>query len=279
VKNLSSQKKELMSEKVYRKVRDMIAVHRFEPGFSLNVEKLSRELGVSRTPVWEAMRRLEQEGVVKTIPNRGVFMAKISSERILDVMEVRAILDRLAGRLACKRINKRMIDRLARCLPDQLRAIETADLGAYFLADNRFHRLMYEASGNSYLMELFESITLHMLPVPYSSRLLTSTSHQTAVYKTHQEVVEGLANRDGTRVETALARHTEIIITHINELARSETQRKEMVRRIEREFPFSLARLKAPRPLTAAEGGQGSEDEAEPFGKRKVKAKGVNRKK
>lgn len=233
---------ELMSEKVYRQIRNMIAIHRFEPGFRLNVAKLSRELGVSRTPVWEAMRRLEQERVIKTIPNRGVFMATISFERILDLMEVRGLLDRFAGRLACKRANKRMIHRLAQCLPDQLLAIEKSDLSSYYLADNEFHRIIYEASGNSYLMELFESISLHMLPRPHPFHSMASWSRQTlSVYQMHKEVIEGLINRDPERVESALLRHTEIIISYVKEQMRATTQREKIVR--------SMGNLSVPSPM------------------------------
>jgi DNA-binding GntR family transcriptional regulator len=171
-----------------------------------------------------------------------------------------------------------MIDRLAQCLPDQLRAIETADLAAYFLADNRFHRLIYEASGNSYLRELFESITLHMLPVPYSSRVLTSTPYQTSVYVAHQEVVEGLANRDQARVETALTRHSDIIMAHVKEQIRAETERKELVRRIKKQSQPSPTPLKTHRSRAVAEQGPGAKDKIEPFGKRKARAIEVNRK-
>lgn len=244
---LHTEKKVLKNEQVYQVLREMIAVHRFEPGFSLNVQKLSKELGVSRTPVWEAMRKLEQEKVIETIPNRGVFIRRVSFEQMLEVIEVRAVMDAFAGRLACERISKRMIDRLARCLPDQLRAIESGDVAAYLLSDNKFHGLIYEASGNSYLRELHESITLRMLPVPVATDILIRPPHQPSVYLTHQELVEGLASRDLAKVEAAIARHSEIVITYLKEKKRSDTERKEMIRRLEEQLPAS-APLKKRRP-------------------------------
>lgn len=69
-------KKQLMNETVHQALRGMIAGRRFKPGQRLNVEELARELGVSRTPVWEAIRRLGQDGIVRNIPNRGVFMSE-----------------------------------------------------------------------------------------------------------------------------------------------------------------------------------------------------------
>lgn len=257
---VGSGKKELKNEKVYRKLRDMIALHRFEPGFSLNVQKLSKELGVSRTPMWEAMRKLEQQGVIENIPNRGVFMTRISFEQILEVIEVRGAMDVFAGRLACERINKRMIDRLAQCLPDQLRAIESGDVGAYLLSDNKFHGLIYEASGNSYLTELYDSITLRMLPVPISTDILIRPPHQPSVYLTHQQVVEGLANRDKAQVESALSRHTEVILDYLKEKKRSEAERKEMVRRLEKQLPSSPPLIRR-RPRSAVRKVPGDQTE------------------
>jgi DNA-binding GntR family transcriptional regulator len=221
-----------MSEKVYRGLKQMIVVHRFEPGLRLNVEKITREMGVSRIPVWEAIRRLQQEGIVRTIPNRGVFLAENPLERSLEIIEVRGALDKLAGRLACERIGDRILNQLAQCLRDQLRAIETADIGLYSSADLRFHGLIYEASGNSYLKETFESITLQMFPSRLEFfRILPS------LYLGHQEIIEGLANRDPGQVEAAVARHVELAMNHVKELLQSANERKEMIQHIRRNLP------------------------------------------
>jgi DNA-binding GntR family transcriptional regulator len=231
VETIAPKKKELTSEKVYRAVKDMIGANRFKAGLRLNVEKLSRELGVSRIPAWEAIRRLEQEGIVRTIPNRGVFMAENPLERILEILETRA-LDKLSGRLACERINDRVLEQLSSCLRDQLRAIETEGLVLYSSADLKFHGLIYKASGNTYLGEFFESITGQMFPGRLNPlRVLPS------VYLTHQEIVEGLANRDPDRVERALTQHAEIVMTHVRAQIQAKAERKELVQRVKKEAP------------------------------------------
>ena len=224
----------------------MIAIHRFQPGLRLNAEKIARELGVSRTPVWEAIRRLEQEGIVQNIPNRGVFMAEIPLERVLEMIEARSALDKFAGRLASDRISERILNQLGQCLRDQLRAIETADISLYSSADFRFHGLIYEASGNAYLKELFESIILQMLPA--RMRILPILP---LLYLGHQEIIQGLADRDPDRVEEALVRHTEIIMTHVKEQMRSANERKEMVRRMRVKVPYT-GRLKKRNRVTEA---------------------------
>ena len=71
--------REKLSNQIYTVLKEMIADHRFQPGARLNIESIARELDVSRTPVWEAVRRLEQEGLVENIPNRGVFMSSLTA--------------------------------------------------------------------------------------------------------------------------------------------------------------------------------------------------------
>jgi DNA-binding GntR family transcriptional regulator len=233
-----------MNEKVYRAIKKMIAIHRFQPGLRLNAEKIARELGVSRTPVWESIRRLGQEGIVQNIPNRGVFMAETPLERVVEMIEARGVLDKFAGRMASDRISDRIVKQLDQCLPDQLRAIETADISLYSSLDFRFHGLIYEASGNSYLKELFESITLQTLPAR-----MQILSILPLLYLDHQEIIRGLADRDPDRVEEALAHHTEIVIAHVKKLIQSANEREEMVRQIRMKVPY-IGRLKKRNRVT-----------------------------
>jgi len=209
----------------------MLADYRWKPGVSLNVMKMARELGVSRTPVWEAVRRLEQEGIVQSIPNRGVFMAETSLERSLEVIQARGALDLLAVRLAASRMTKRVLDRIGRSLSEQLRAIESEDVVLYSSADFQFHRLIYAASGNGYILELFESIALQMRPTRL--KILPSLP---SLFLCHQDILQGLADGDSGRAEKAIARHTEIILNLTQETIRSSLERKELVRQAKERF-------------------------------------------
>jgi len=228
---MSAKKRELLSESAYRSIKDMILTHRFAPGLRINVEKLGRELGVSRPPVWEAIRRLEQEGVLSKIPNRGVFMIKNTLEKLFEQVQIRGALDALAGTLACKQIDARMLEQLSRCLAEQLQAIESGDLDAYSAADLQFHRLVYKASRNASLKNLFETITLQMATVPPDLNIL---SRLHAVFATHQEMIEGLANRDEELVRVSVERHTGIILSHFQTQISARVEREEAVQRIKR---------------------------------------------
>jgi len=236
---LIEKKKQLMSETVYQSLRNIIGGRRFEPGQRLNVEELARELRVSRTPVWEAIRRLGQEGILQNIPNRGVFMAERPLERVRDIIEVRSALDRLASALAVERIKRPILDRISRCLPDQLAALETADVATYYAADIKFHRLITEAAGNAYLKSLYESITTHVFPTPFDIMTLLPS-----IYLVHQEIVSGLSDRDPIRVDRAVTRHAELLMARLTEQMASEAERKAAVARIKEGSPLKGPKLR-----------------------------------
>ncbi len=232
-----------MSETVYQSLRSIIVGRRFEPGQRLNVEELARELRVSRTPVWEAIRRLGQEGILQNIPNRGVFMAERPLERVRDIIEVRSALDRLAAGLAVERIKRPILDRISRCLPDQLAALEAADVAGYYAADIRFHRLIAEAAGNAYLLSLYESITTHVFPTPFDVMTLLPS-----LYLVHREIVAGLSDRDPERVDRAVTRHAELLMARLMEQMASEAERKAQVARIKEGFPLKGPKLRRRKP-------------------------------
>jgi DNA-binding GntR family transcriptional regulator len=238
-------KKELLAEKVYQGIRRMIADYRWKPGVRINVMKMARELGVSRTPVWEAVRRLEQEGILQSIPNRGVFMAETSLERSLEVIQARGALDLLAVRLATSRMTKRVLDGINRSLSGQLRAIENEDVVLYSSADFRFHHLIYEASGNGYIIELFESIALQMRPTRL--KILPALP---ALYLSHQEIFQGLADGDSGKAQDAMIRHTEIILNLTQESIKSSLERKELVRQAKERLTNRVSTTDAVASLT-----------------------------
>jgi DNA-binding GntR family transcriptional regulator len=228
---MTAKKSELLSEIAYRTIRSMILASRFAPGLRVNVEKLGRELGMSRPPVWEAIRRLEQEGVLRKVPNRGVFMIKNSLEKLFEQVQIRGCLDSLAGKLACHGIDDRVLAQMSRCLTEQLQAIENEDLGCYSVADLRFHRLIYEASGNVSLTELFDWISLQMTTVPSHLDILPQLP---AVFTTHQAMFEGLSGRDEDAVMTGIDRHMDIVLSHLKEEIRARNEREEAVRRMKK---------------------------------------------
>jgi DNA-binding GntR family transcriptional regulator len=204
--------KEKLSNKVYTLIKEMIANHRFEPGARMNIEKLSKEFGISRTPVWEAVGRLEQEGLLENIPNRGVFMAVITPQMALALYEVREVLEGMAARLAATRITEKNLAKMESYLVDQGPIVKAGDLIAYSRSDFEFHATIYEASGNPVLEESLQSIKNKMRPL--SVRVKPALS---LLYKDHEQILQSLKNRNPEESEKLIRIHNQRVMSLIRE--------------------------------------------------------------
>lgn len=204
--------REKLSNQIYTLLKEMIADHRFQPGARLNIESIARELDVSRTPVWEAVRRLEQEGLVENIPNRGVFMSSLTAEKALDLYAVREVLEGMAAGLAATRMDDSSLERMAHCIERQREVIENQDFLAYSKLDYEFHATVYDACGNDWLKELLETIKNKMRPLtlhmqPDFSKLIDQ----------HTELLHALRGRDPEKAEEAFRRHNRYMMAQIRE--------------------------------------------------------------
>ena len=204
--------REKLSNQIYAVLKDMIADHRFQPGARLNIESIARELDVSRTPVWEAVRRLEQEGLIENIPNRGVFMSSLTAEKALDLYAVREILEGMAARLAATRIDDGALEAMAQCILKQREVIENQDILAYSKLDFAFHATVYDACGNEWLKELLETIKNKMRPL---------TLHMNPDFSTlidqHVMLLHALQERDPEKAEETFRRHNRYMMAQIRE--------------------------------------------------------------
>ncbi len=222
-------KKELKSSQVYAALKEMIAEYRFQPGVRVNVEKLVRELGVSRVPVWEAIRRLEQEGLLETIPNRGVFMVEMTLEKAFELFQVRAALERLAGRLAAENPDKRTLDRIEGTLSEQVQVVERGDLIAYSRLDYEFHSLIYRLSGNSVLQEMLEAVKTRMQPINLQIMPILLN-----LYQDHKAILEALRTGNPDRVERAFGSHNQRLLNEILREVEKMGERKRQARKFQK---------------------------------------------
>ena len=215
-------KKEMLSSQVYRALHDMIGNYRFSPGSRLNVEELTKEFGVSRTPIWEAVRRLEQEGLVQNIPNRGVFMVEMTLSKALQLYQVREVLEGLAGKLAATRIDDRMLKKMEHCLGTLQKVVEQGDPVGYSRLDFNFHALIYETCGNPFLQEILETIKNKMRPlVPLSKPSLARG------YEEHKIIFEALKSRDPVKVEIAIQEHNRGMQAQIRQVMEKDASKEE----------------------------------------------------
>jgi DNA-binding GntR family transcriptional regulator len=200
----------VLSSKVYAALKEMITNHRFQPGARLNVEKISKELEVSRTPVWEAVRRLQQEGLLENIPYRGVFMVEMTLDRALELYQVREALEGLSARLAAFYANEKILEKMKETLESQIKVIEKGDLLGYSRSDFEFHSLIHKMSHNSVLQEMLESLKSKMQPITMEVRPILPR-----LYEDHLEILEAIRSKDPEKSEKILRRHNRVVQNQI----------------------------------------------------------------
>jgi DNA-binding GntR family transcriptional regulator len=200
-----------LSSQVLAVLRDMIANERFHPGARINVEELTRELGVSRTPVWEAIHRLEQEGLLVRIAHRGVFMAELTYAQAQDLYQVRQPLEAMAGRLAAQRIDDATLRRMEHLLDQQRLIVERGDVVAYSRSDFDFHAAVYVAAGNPYLQEVLERLKAQMRPLNLHVEGILQS-----LLEDHHRLLDALRARNPDRAEAAFREHNQHVIEAIH---------------------------------------------------------------
>lgn len=191
-----------LKDQAYRALREMIVSHRFSAGGWINVEQLAKELGVSRTPVWQALKDLEAEGLVFHEPNRGIRMAQMTPQMAMDLYQVREGLEALAARLTAERADQECRDRLERSLTALEPIVRKGDLLAYSKEDLTFHSLIYDSCGNWLLKELLENIKYRSRPLVMDlSPILPD------LMEDHRQVVEAIKRGDGSKAEKIMRQH------------------------------------------------------------------------
>lgn len=147
---------------VFHTLRQAILEGKLEPGERLMEIKLANSLGVSRTPVREAIRMLELEGLVIMVPRKGAQVANITEQDLKEVLEVRRGLEELVVRFACQRIKREQLEKLKKSAEKFEMLIPGGDLTALAEADVEFHEIVYEAADNKRLDQILHNLREQM---------------------------------------------------------------------------------------------------------------------
>lgn len=143
---------------VFNTLRQGILTGELKPGERLMEIHLAKRLGVSRTPIREAIRMLELEGLVTMIPRRGAEVSRISGQDLQDVLEVRKVLDSLSTRLASERITEEGKKELEKAAAEFVEVVKNGDSTSIADADVRFHDVILQASGNKRLIQMVNNL-------------------------------------------------------------------------------------------------------------------------
>ncbi|MFN3699082.1 MAG: GntR family transcriptional regulator [Dictyoglomus sp.] len=205
MKKLEPIETSLISIKVYEIIRDAIVSGKLPPGTKLTVDDLSKELGVSRTPVKEALVRLEREGLVENIPRRGMYVAQINIEDALEIYELREILEGFAIRKAAERIDEESLKILKELLNRGENYIHKSNFKSYSNIDEEFHKILWNISGNKRLFKILENIR-SVIRLLMSSSVNLPGRAQASLLE-HKKILFALEKKDPDLAETYMREH------------------------------------------------------------------------
>lgn len=183
-----------LREIVFESLREAIINATLKPGERLMEIQLAEEMGVSRTPVREAIRKLELEGFVVMVPRKGAYVAGVSIKDIADVFEVRAALEGLAAGLAAERITDNELEVLERSLVHVAEASEAGDLEKLVTMDTDFHDILYKACRNERLIQIVSNLREQIQR--FRSTSLSQPGRMKLAWEEHKEIVEAISERN-----------------------------------------------------------------------------------
>ena len=190
---------------VFNTLRQAILTGELKPGERLMEIHLANRLGVSRTPIREAIRKLELEGLVTMIPRRGAEVAQITEKNMSDVLEVRRALDALGVELACDRITQEELNSLKQACEDFEIAVNTRDVKRIAQADVELHDIIVRATGNDRLIQLVNNLSEQMYR--YRFEYIKDTSQHERLVEEHRIIYQAIVDKDKETASRAAKIH------------------------------------------------------------------------
>ncbi len=194
-----------LHDEVVDRVREMVLDGQIPAGERLHERTLCERLGVSRTPLREALKVLASEGLIELRPNRGAVVTRLTIADVEEMFEVMGALEALAGELACRRITDVEIDEI-RALHYKMRAHHArGERREYFALNQEIHRRIAAAAGNETLVGIVDALGARIRRARYQANL--SQPRWDAAVAEHDAILEALEARDGPRLAKILRRH------------------------------------------------------------------------
>lgn len=198
-----------LREQVYDQLKRRLLTGRIKPGTRMMEIDLAADLGVSRTPVREAIRELGKEGLVSIEPRRGAYASEISVKDMIDTLTVRENLDALAAYLASSRITKAEEKKLLELTDKYAEAIESGDMDTMIRADEAFHKRVAKLSGNKTLYQVVRTVQTQVLRFRYL--YYEDLANYKNMPTEHREIIEALVSGDSEHAR-------EVAFTHVRRL-------------------------------------------------------------
>ncbi len=206
----------VLRDRIYESLKKAIlSVDIYSDDFRLDERRLAEDLGVSRTPIREALGRLEHEGLVRTIPRRGAFVARKSKKEILEMIMVWAALESLAARLITERASDEEIASLRKMFATFRQAKVQARIDEYSDTNIRFHQALFQISHCELLNKMTENLFLHLRWI--RTRTISDKDRASRSIIDHMNIIEALEARDADLAERLSREHTLNLAAHVEQ--------------------------------------------------------------
>lgn len=192
-------------QQVRDQLEDDIVNGRMRPGEQVQIEQLMGRFAVSRTPVREALQQLEASGLVVVQPKRGTFVAQVGVPELIQMFEVMAELEALCARLAARRATPEVLASVQAALQACAVECDAQQTNAYYYANERFHKLIYQACGNPFLVQ--QTLALKNRLKPYRRLQLQLRNRMPQSLQEHQDIVNALEQGDADAAASAARAH------------------------------------------------------------------------
>jgi len=203
--------------RVFKEIREKILSGVYKDGMELREITIGDELGVSRTPVREALRQLELEGLVKIVPNKGAYVTSINSKDIRDIYKMRSLLEGLCAKWATRNITEEQIDELEEIiLLSEFYLNKKSDGKAMHMSemDGKFHLVLYKAANSRMLEHVLKDFHKYV----QVARTMSVKSEERArkSIEEHKEILEAIRQKDEEKAEMLANRHIKNVIKNLH---------------------------------------------------------------
>ncbi len=205
---------------VFNTLRQAILRGELKPGERLMEIQLANKLGVSRTPIREAIRKLELEGLVLMIPRKGAEVADITEKSLIDVLEVRRALEELAVQLTCDRITEEELIELRQAAENFKKTLKSKDITEIAEADVKFHDVIYIATKNQKLIQLLNN--LHEQMYRYRIEYLKDSEVYPKLIGEHEEIIGRITNREKKEASRIVCQHIDNQVNAVMDVIRTK---------------------------------------------------------
>ncbi|QST00493.1 GntR family transcriptional regulator [Pontibacillus sp. ALD_SL1] len=211
--------KKSMIDRVHQSLKEAILYRKIAPGTQLVEKTIAEQLSVSRTPIRHAMIRLEQEGLVTIVPNRGAFVVQPTVEEIRQAFVMRKELESTAARLAIGEITDKDLEVMRELVSREKETYESVDILRYIHVNKSFHMYLAQKTGNTFLQDYMERILdqMNVYLVLYDVFYDADSSMEGSTrFVEHEHIIEALSNRDLDHLLHLIERHMRFSLESMN---------------------------------------------------------------